>query len=265
VEDSGSVQAFYRAALEGLHMLEARRGSARWFGADADARWKVLEGDLSAADRLDVVLRDADAQFFGAVGARGVFARVGVAVDDAFGFGWPGLAARQAERLLREVLAEPPASTCEELRRRVRAAWASAGASSAGASSAGKGDAATPPEAAPTWDLRPAERILVAGPTMVAALGDRFRGRTDLDWADQVTVLATPPEHRQFAGLVAALAHVSRAPAILAASALPELDAATTVRTSPDVADEDRRALGGPHPEAPAGDSARAPSARSRA
>jgi hypothetical protein len=81
VEDRRTIGAYYRAALEGLHMLEARRGSARWFGVDADARWKVLRGDLTAADRLDVAIRDADAQFFGAFGARSVFARAGVARD----------------------------------------------------------------------------------------------------------------------------------------------------------------------------------------
>lgn len=85
--DTRSRRLYYTAALIGLRYVDQRSGQRR-FGADADARWSQLAGDLHLADRFDLLLRDADAQWHGAFGARSVFDLPEVAEDDAFGADW---------------------------------------------------------------------------------------------------------------------------------------------------------------------------------
>jgi hypothetical protein len=58
IEDS-DVERFYRAALLGLHALDRREQGGRRLGADGDARWQQFRGALTAADRIDWLLRDA--------------------------------------------------------------------------------------------------------------------------------------------------------------------------------------------------------------
>jgi hypothetical protein len=41
--------------------LRARRPTGRRFGTEADARWNGFHGSLTIADRLDLLVRDADA------------------------------------------------------------------------------------------------------------------------------------------------------------------------------------------------------------
>jgi hypothetical protein len=65
--------------LFALRYLEGRRATGRRFGADADALWSSLQGDLTTANRLDLLIRDADAEWPGGFGARTVFAMRGVA------------------------------------------------------------------------------------------------------------------------------------------------------------------------------------------
>lgn len=79
--ESAAVRAYYRGALTGLRHVEARQPTGRRFGAEADARWASFRGDLTTADRIDLLIRDADAQWPGAFGARSVFARRAVAED----------------------------------------------------------------------------------------------------------------------------------------------------------------------------------------
>ncbi|NVL83835.1 hypothetical protein [Escherichia coli] len=65
-----NVDAFYEASLRKLRFVEARSPTKRRSGADADALWKSFKGHLTASDRLDLLLRDADIEHGGAFGAR---------------------------------------------------------------------------------------------------------------------------------------------------------------------------------------------------
>jgi hypothetical protein len=178
------VRAFYVAAFAGLRFVEVRRPTGRRFGAEADARWAGFRGDLTTADRLDLLLRDADAEWPGAFGARSVFAERAVAEDDAFGPAWVSLEPVDAEEIWRSTLAtrEPPRDL-EGLLSAWTAAW----------------DAALAPFA--VGEITTVERLVVAGPSAIAATLRAFAGRTDLAWSEQVTVVATPPAHRQLAAL----------------------------------------------------------------
>jgi hypothetical protein len=77
-------------ALRLLQYVEARRPTGRRFGADADARWSSFRGDLETVDRIELMIRDADAEWPDGFGARAVFAMQGVAEDEPFGSQWEG-------------------------------------------------------------------------------------------------------------------------------------------------------------------------------
>jgi len=189
--------AYYVSVVEALAFLDARRPTGRRFGPDADARWKTLAGDLSIADRIDLLVRDGDGQWPTALGARMVFSRFGVAADDAFGIGWESLRGGTAADLWSDLARRGPATTAEALFDRVAAAW----------------KLRLTPFASPS--VRPAEKLVVVGPSAAVALAALFAGRTELDWATQATVVATPAAHRQIAGIAAAVAGLTRAPALL--------------------------------------------------
>ncbi len=59
------MKSYYGAALVGLLAIEARRPTGRRVGSEADARWQAFRGDLTTANRLDLLIRDADAQWPG--------------------------------------------------------------------------------------------------------------------------------------------------------------------------------------------------------
>ena len=99
--------AYYRGALWGLKFVEARRPTGRRFGPDADALWQGFAGDLSPADRLDLLIRDANAEWPGAFGARSVFDRRAVAEDDPFGVGWESLDGARAAELWQQLAGQP--------------------------------------------------------------------------------------------------------------------------------------------------------------
>ncbi len=184
---------YYAAALRALRFVEHRSPTTRRFGAEADARWGAFRGDLTTADRIDLLLRDADAHWPASFGARTVFDVTSAAEDDAFGAGWAPMDPVDAEELWRKLLAEaPPASTGEALRA-AAAAWEIQLA---------------PVEIGP---VGPTDKLLVVGPSAIAAAVLAFAEGHDLDWADQVVCLATPPAHRQLAALAAALLHATRA------------------------------------------------------
>lgn len=193
-------KAYYQAALSALRFMEARQPTGRRFGADADARWSSFRGDLTTADRMDLLIRDADAQWPASLGARTVFAKAGVAEDDPFGADWEPLDPVEAEELWRATTqADPP----ESLR-------------------------ATLEAAARAWNLTlspfnpgsiaAADKLLLVGPSAIAGTIEAFAEASDLDWADQVTVLATPPPHRQLAGLGGALLNAIKATHIVTIS-----------------------------------------------
>jgi hypothetical protein len=221
--------AFYRGALWGLKYVEARRPTGRRFGADADALWKGFAGDLSPADRLDLLIRDADAEWPGAFGARTVFDRKAVAEEEPFGVGWEGLDGPRAAELWRDLVREPTPDD----------AWALLEAVASG------------------WDVRlqsfdlgtvaPADRLVVVGPSAIAATAAYFAGGRDLDWAEQVVCVATPPEHRQLAALARAVVNTPKR-ALLLSAAAPGLAQAIRhhrVVASADAHADDRAAVGG--------------------
>lgn len=189
---TADIHAYYEAALNALRFVEHRAPSGRRFGAEADARWSSFKGDLTTADRIDLLIRDADAQWPSAFGARTVFAKRAVAEDEPFGADWESLDAVAAEEMWRaQQQAAAPTSPHTALE-----------------------------AAAKSWDLTlspfdtgaigAAEKLLVAGPSAIAATIAAFHIGADLDWADQVTVIATPPAHRQLAALGGALLNATK-------------------------------------------------------
>lgn len=177
---------YYRSALTALRYLDARTGRRR-FGADADARWQAFAGDdptdghrdttrpriLLDADRIDLLLRDANAQWPGAFGARVVFDLSAVAQDDAFGAQWAPLADGLA--LWEQVTRTPLAQDLDELLRQLCAHWELRLAFS--------------PLPAPG----PTERWLVHGAETIAAAILAFAASPNAVWHSQVLVVAEPP------------------------------------------------------------------------
>lgn len=194
---------YYRAALTALRFVEARRPTGRRFGADADARWASFKGDLTTADRIDLLLADADAEWPGAFAARAVFAIAGVAGDDPFGAAWRPLDPVDAEEMWRAVLAMPPPADPTEALESVAAAWDLA------------------PAPFHPGPVGPADQLVIAGPGAVIALAAAFAAGADLAWADQVTVVASPPAHRHLASTCAAVLHAPRAARLVAAGDVP--------------------------------------------
>ena len=198
---SSPTDAYYRGALAVLHFVEARKPTQRRFGADADALWKGFSGDLTTADRIDLLLRDADTQWPGAFGPRSVFGLEGVAEDEPSGPDWQPLDPVEAEQVWRE--------------------W---------------GKAATPKDLASTvaaigkaWGLRlekfamppvaAADQLVAAGPSAISALVRAFDGRQDLDWSQQVMCVATPSGHRHLAVAAGALLNLTKPSRVTTATA----------------------------------------------
>src|SRR6266568_488580 len=107
IPDRAQVAAYYNASLACLRFAEARHPSNRRFGADADALWDNFRGHLVTSDRIDLLIRDADAQWRGAMAPRNAFALAAVAEDEPFGIEWPGLDPVEAEELWRAVVKLP--------------------------------------------------------------------------------------------------------------------------------------------------------------
>ena len=210
-------RAYCQAALAGLRFVEARRPTGRRFGTEADARWAIFRGDLTTADRLELLLRDADAEWPGAFGARTVFAERAVAEDDAFGAAWTGLEPVEAEEVWRT---GTDARDLDAL----LAAWSRA------------------------WGLPLApveigtlgiDRLVLAGPSAAAAAIRAFAGREEA-WTEQVTIVATPPSHRQLAAFSTAVLNRAKPTTILTHEQARTLVGRAIV--SPDAAPEDAAA-----------------------
>jgi len=179
---------YYRAALSALRFIEQRRPTDHRFGPEADAIWGAFRGHLQSIDRIDLLIRDADAQWPGALGARTVFGFDAVAEDEAFGPDWEGLDPVDAEELFRAELARPaPTSVAETL-----AAMASAWGLSIARFDVGAIDAS--------------EKLVAIGVSAFVALALAFDARQgELDFTDQVVCVASRPGDRQLAAAVSAL------------------------------------------------------------
>lgn len=217
-------RAYYDAALRALRFVESKSPSKRRFGPEADAMWKSFRGHLTAADRIDMMLRDADIEAGGAYGARVAFGMRGVAEDDAFGAEWTPLRPVDADTLYRTVNGDPVESTVAGALAACARAWSIELSSLA--------------EKAP----RAAEKILVVGPSAVLAIGKHFDGETTLSFADQVTCIATPPAHRHVAALAAALLRSRKAPTILSSSDASAKARFDRIVIAPDAHPDDRAA-----------------------
>jgi len=195
------ISAYYASALAALRYLEHARPTGRRFGADADARWSSFRGDLTTADRIDLLIRDADAQWPEAFGARTVFAMRAVAEDESFGAEWVPLEPVDAEELWRTTIASEAATSPAAVLAAVARAW---------------GHSLVEHD---VEQIGPTDKIVVVGPSAIAAVLDAFRQGADLDWSTQVTLVATPPGHRQLGALSGGLLGVAKPTRILAAAA----------------------------------------------
>ncbi len=183
-------EAFYAAAVAGLRALDARERSPRRFGADADTRWASFQGNLTEADRIDLLLRDAAVTWGAAFSPADAFALFGLAPDEPFGPDWQPLSTSAARR----AIAEPPGST------------------SPAALAALLGIAPSPTQVPA---LTPSTRLGVAGASALVAVADAFLRTPGLSWSDQALAIATTPVDRQLAGLLAiAVGAASRTPIV---------------------------------------------------
>jgi len=192
-------ERYVEGALRLLQFVEQRRPTGRRFGADADARWSDFKGDLRTVDRIELMIRDADAEWPGAFGARTVYALRGVPEDEPFGSSWPEVDPVTAEELWRRLRDAPAPTTTAASLAAIAAVWG----------------LALRPHA--VGEVSPTDRLLVAGPSAIAALIETFAAGAALDWADQVTVVATPAAHRQLASSATAILNGARAFTLLSA------------------------------------------------
>jgi len=116
-------RSYYEGAIRALQFVEARRPTERRFGANADARWNSFKGDLETADRIDLLIRDADAEWPCSFGARSAFDLQSVATDEAFGSEWEPLLPVQAEELWRCILKESAPESPTTIINAIAKAW----------------------------------------------------------------------------------------------------------------------------------------------
>lgn len=206
---------FYRAAFLGLLVLDTRETTRSRFGPDVDARWKSFAGDLDAADRIDLLLRDAAHRWKYAFSPALVFSLPGLAQDEPFGPDWQSLPVADADRLF----AAPPAPTL-----------------SSGAECLG-----VPVASVSLPAITPATRLRVAGGAAVHTVAGHFANHPGLDWASQVIVIADAPAVRQFAGLAALFVGSTSATVVVSSAAKAGLGIAVV---SADASPDERAAAG---------------------
>lgn len=203
---------YYRAALSMLRFAEARSSTGRRFGPDADARWGHLAGGLRSSDRIDLLLRDADAEWPGAFAARTVFDLSAVAEDDAFGAHWVSLDAVAGERAWRDANNLAPAATVEAAIAQVCAAW----------------ELMPARHEVPRWTA--GARLLVGGAGAILATVQAFAANADLNWCAQVIVVADRPAERQLGALAAMWLGTTSATVLRRSAELTEPEVAATLR-----------------------------------
>ncbi|MBK8233289.1 MAG: hypothetical protein IPK72_22630 [Candidatus Eisenbacteria bacterium] len=170
-----------------LRFVEAREGRGRRFGADAEGRWEQFHGAMGASERIDLLLRDADAQWPRAFAPRVVFVLRGLAADEPFGPSWAGLTPKRGEELWREVMRAPELGEVRALVTAVAAAWERT------------------LEVVPLPEVTPTSRLIVAGASAIGAAIEVFARRGELSWDEQVLVVAEAPLDRQLAGMASAI------------------------------------------------------------
>jgi hypothetical protein len=189
--------AYVEGALRLLQFVEARRATGRRFGPDADARWTGFRGDLETADRIELMIRDADAEWRGGFGARTIYDLRGVPEDEPFGSQWESLDPVAAEELWRRVKTlSPPASPAAALEA-IASAWSIRLA---------------PHASAP---ISSTDRLVLVGPSAIASTIEAFASGSALDWAEQVVVVATTPAARQLAAAGTAILNAVRSARIV--------------------------------------------------
>ncbi len=169
---------YYDGAMVGLRALEARAGRCRRFGPDAKATWAAFTGTLlGPTDRVEPLLRDAAVGRGLAFDVRAIFGLPATAADDPFGTSWR----HQSGRSLLEAAGDPT----------FEAAPAALGLRLA------RFDLP---------DLSATSRLVIQGPSAMAATMRTFPANAALGWDRQVTVVADAPAHSQLAGLCALFA-----------------------------------------------------------
>jgi hypothetical protein len=199
---------YIEGALRLLQFVEGRRPTGRRFGPDAEARWSGFRGDLETVDRIDLMIRDADAEWPASFGARLVYGLPGVAEDEPFGSPWQGLDPVAAEELWRKVKSETAPATIGDALWAIARAWG------------------RDLEAYKVGNVGANDRLVLVGAAAIAAAIEAFAAGTALDWCDQVTVVASAPAERQLAAAATALLNAQRPGRVLtaaeAASAKPD-------------------------------------------
>lgn len=216
---------YVEGALRLLQFVEGRRPTGRRFGADADARWTSFRGDLETVDRIELMIRDADAEWPASFAARLVYALPGVPEDEPFGSQWDGLDPVAAEELWRKVKAETAPATSAAALKAIAAAW-------------GK-----PLKPHTVGNVGANDHLLLVGASAIAATIEAFAAGTALDWSDQVMVIASSPVERQLAAAATALLNAQRPARILtpaeAASAKPDRGARLVASDDAEPADRE--------------------------
>jgi hypothetical protein len=205
--EAQDIERFYKTALLGLRALEASERAARRFGAEADARWGALRGELRAADRLELLLRDAAGTQPAAFAPRLLFELPGLPADEPFGKEFRGADEAMAAELLRSAVDGAAPGSLPALLDAAAAIW--------GLRVTTDGLDETAVSA-----LRPASRVVAAGAGAVITLARSLSERGGFDLADQVTVLAESPGVRQLMGLAVLWTRRTQAPRLISPSAL---------------------------------------------
>jgi hypothetical protein len=217
---------YVEAALRLLQYVELRRPTGRRFGADADARWSSFRGDLETVDRIELMIRDADAEWPASFAARLVYALPGIPEDEPFGSQWESLDPVEAEELWRRVKAEPPPKTPADTLRTIAAAW---------------GITLKPCD---VGNVGANDHLVVVGVSAIASAIEAFAAGTALDWSEQVVVVASTPAERQLAAAATALLNAQRPARVFTAAeaASAKGDRGARLVASNDAAPADRDA-----------------------
>ncbi len=94
------------------------------------------------------------------------------------------------------------------------------------------------PSPADVGAVAPSDKLILVGPGAVVAAIEAFAAGTDLDWAEQVAVIATPPGHRHLAAAGAALLNATKATRLFSADGVPaELSGRVVLSDDADAAD----------------------------